>query len=456
MGTKGHELIPSARRMMTSLRDMGYDFAAAVADVADNSIEAKAKSISIDVQFDGDESTVRIADNGRGMKPADIREALRYGAEREYEETDLGKFGLGLKTASLSQCQRLTVASRSSKDRAEIAAYCWDVQHIQETDKWEVLEVPRETKPELLRAPLIDHPGTVVLWERLDRILGYKHPYGEFAKKRLSAMCRELEQHLGMVLHRFIKGEAGQTRRRFRVNGNEVRAWDPFARDEPDTKVLDPVTLRYDRDGIQGDILIEPYVLPPQSQFSSPEAHSAASGPARWNRQQGFYIYRAGRMIQSGGWSNLRTLDEHTKLARIAVSFAPVLDEAFQINVSKMRVQLPQQLRDDFEALIAPVIKTAQAAYRKPKPPSRALMNAQTDGSHQPSGAGASAVGRPGALPSGSTDSRVRETQSDYASNEQRWTLDELRRAAERVAMPQEQAVVRAVFARLALELKHE
>lgn len=450
MGTKGHELIPSARRMMTSLRDMGYDFAAAVADVADNSIEAKAKSISIDVEFDGDESTVRIVDNGRGMKPADIREALRYGAEREYEETDLGKFGLGLKTASLSQCQRLTVASRSSKDRAEIAAYCWDMQHIQDTDKWEVLEVSRDAKPDLLRAPLIDHPGTVVLWERLDRILGYKHPYGEFAKKRLSAMCRELEQHLGMVFHRFIKGEAGQTKRRLRVNGNEVRAWDPFARDEPDTKVLDPVTLSYDRDGIQGDILIEPYVLPPQSQFSSPEAHSAASGPARWNRQQGFYIYRAGRMIQSGGWSNLRTLDEHTKLARIAVSFAPVLDEAFQINVSKMRVQLPQQLRDDFEALIAPVIKTAQAAYRKPKSQSRALMNAQTDGSHQPSGAGA--LGRPEAPPTAS----VRETQSDYASNEQRWTLDELRRAAERVATPQEQAVVRAVFARLALELKHE
>lgn len=105
MARKGFELIPSARRLITSLRDMGYDFAAAVADVVDNSIEAKASRIAVDVHFDGDDSSVRIADNGVGMTPAQIREALRYGAERDYDTTEaLGKFGLGLKTASMSQC----------------------------------------------------------------------------------------------------------------------------------------------------------------------------------------------------------------------------------------------------------------------------------------------------------------------------------------------------------------
>src|ERR1019366_2495603 len=127
MGGKKHELIPSARRLITSLRDMGYDFAAAVADVVDNSIEAKANRIASDVLFEGDESSVRIADNGTGMTPAQIREALRYGADRDDYDADeaLGKFGLGLKTASMSQCQRLTVASRSSTERAEIYAHSW-------------------------------------------------------------------------------------------------------------------------------------------------------------------------------------------------------------------------------------------------------------------------------------------------------------------------------------------
>src|SRR5437016_5230466 len=134
----GHELIPSAKRLITSLRDMGYDFAAAVADLVDNSIEAKASRVGIAAQFLADDSWVRIVDNGRGMSPAQLREALRYGAERQYEASDLGRFGLGLKTASMSQCQRLSIASRSNPNRADIAAYCWDLDHILRTNKWEI------------------------------------------------------------------------------------------------------------------------------------------------------------------------------------------------------------------------------------------------------------------------------------------------------------------------------
>ena len=119
----GHEVIPSARRLITSLRDMGYDFAAAVADLVDNSIEARATLVAIDIEFDGDDSWVRVADNGRGMTTAELKEAMRYGAERDYKKEDLGKFGLGLKTASMSQCKRLSVASRINPDRADVAAF---------------------------------------------------------------------------------------------------------------------------------------------------------------------------------------------------------------------------------------------------------------------------------------------------------------------------------------------
>ena len=118
---KGHEVIPGARRLIMSLRNMGYDFAQAVADVVDNSIEAGASLVAIDIEFDGDDSWVRIADNGKGMNAEQLREAMRYGAERNYDENDLGKFGLGLKTASMSQCQCLSVASRWNRDRADIA-----------------------------------------------------------------------------------------------------------------------------------------------------------------------------------------------------------------------------------------------------------------------------------------------------------------------------------------------
>src|SRR6266550_2170055 len=219
----GYEVIPGARRLITSLRDMGYDFAAAVADLVDNSIEAGASLVAIDVEFDGDDSWVRVADNGRGMTPDELREAMRYGAERAYDEEDLGKFGLGLKTASMSQCQRLSVASRSSRGRADITAYCWDLEHIQRTNRWEILPLEKTGLGPAVRTPLKDTRGTVVLWQRLDRILGFKHPYGEFARKRLGQMCRELEDHLAMVFHRFMKGEVRGQKLKVMLNGNEVQ-----------------------------------------------------------------------------------------------------------------------------------------------------------------------------------------------------------------------------------------
>lgn len=243
-----------------------------------------------------------------------------------------------------------------------------------------------------------------------------------------------------MVFHRFLAGEAGGRKVRITVNGNPVKPWDPFAREERGTKPLQPVSLAYDYDGVSGAILIEPFVLPHQEEFSSPQAHAAAAGPLKWNRQQGFYIYRANRMIQSGGWSNLRTMDEHIKLARVAVSFKPRLDEVFKINVAKMRVQIPQQLRDEFEKAIRPVISIAQTAYRRPK------------GARHPAGG---IDGHPAnSAPTG------RRTQISVTASVGRrsgiggvWTIDEIRCAAERVATPVEKPIVRTVFDRLVEKL---
>jgi len=359
----GIEVIPSAKRLIKSLRDMGYDFSQAVADIVDNSIEAGATLVAIDLEFDGDDSWVRIADNGRGMKPEELREAMRYGAKRDYTEDDLGKFGLGLKTASMSQCQLLSVASRCNPARADIAAYSWDLDHIERTNRWEILPIERNGLGPAIREPLKDSTGTVVLWQQLDRILGYKHPYGEAARKRLSQICRDIELHLGMVFHRFLAGDVRGKRLKLLLNGNDIKLWDPFCRTEPKTNKLQPITIPIQHEEVSGTVLLEPYVLPHQEDFSSSEAFRGASGPANWNQQQGFYIYRAGRMIQSGGWSNLHAPDEHMKLARVGVSFSPVLDEAFKINVAKMRVQMPTQIRDSVKDAISPMRKLARETY---------------------------------------------------------------------------------------------
>jgi signal transduction histidine kinase len=120
-------LLPSARRLVSSLRDLGYSFPQAVADLVDNSVAAEARSIRIDIIFEGPDSWLRIADDGRGMSPSEATEAMRYGAQQQYEDESLGKFGLGLKTASLSQCRRLTVASRRETSGSRIEARLLDL-----------------------------------------------------------------------------------------------------------------------------------------------------------------------------------------------------------------------------------------------------------------------------------------------------------------------------------------
>jgi hypothetical protein len=437
----GIEVIPSAKRLIKSLRDMGYDFSQAVADIVDNSIEAGATLVAIDVEFDGDDSWVRIADNGKGMKPDQLREAMRYGAEREYNEDDLGKFGLGLKTASMSQCQRLSVASRWNADRADIAAYSWDLAHIERTNRWEILPLERNGLGPAIRQPLKDNAGTVVLWERLDRILGYKHPYGETARKRLSQTCREIELHLGMVFHKFLTGEVRGKRFKLLLNGNVIKPWDPFCRSQPKTRKLQPITIPVEHEGVSGEVLLEPFVLPHQDDFVPLDAFRLASGPASWNQQQGFYIYRAGRMIQSGGWSNLRAPDEHTKLARVAVNFSPALDEAFKINVAKMRVQIPSLVRDAVRDATGPVLKLAREAYDRklarppfPQPPAPENSTAQTSSGNASSRA---ATNSPAPGPAGSSE------ESSLLTLEQ-WSERLLSAATTR-----ERPVVEAVLQRL-------
>lgn len=365
------EVIPAARRLVRSLRDMGYDFVQAVADLVDNSIAAGAKTIDITIRFDGNNSWLRLADNGCGMNGKTITEAMRYGADtRDYESDDLGKFGLGLKTASMSQCRKLTVASRIDRDTKRIEARQFDLDHIEAANRWEIFILGPADRSEILVAPLLQHTGTVVLWEKLDRVLDYHDPWGERARKGLLALAQRLEEHLAMVFHRFITGDARKLGTRSKkvaltLNGAPIEAWDPFARSETATQVLDPVHLPAHMSGHSGTVRYQPYILPTEKKFSSKAAHDRAGGPNRWNSQQGFYIYRADRMIQSGGWCRMRTADEHTKLARVALDFDPDLDEAFEISVNKTRVKLSTELRDQLKQHVGRLATLAKNVYSR-------------------------------------------------------------------------------------------
>ena len=357
-------VLPSAARLMESLRDIGYDVASAVADLVDNSVDANAQRIEIRFRADGSKSWIRVADDGIGMSPRRLDEAMRYGSEAAYHGRALGQFGLGLKTASLSQCRRLTVASRAGRD-GRAAVRRWDLDQVLRRNSWDLERIALRQAPSELADVLPRDHGTVVLWEGLDRILSRRSTPGLTARA-LSTARRDVRQHLAMVFHRFLAGEAYGARARLSIviDGEPLEPWDPFARDEPHTRELPRQVLTFVSDDHAVDVDVSPYVLPNQELFSSQEAHRLAAGPNRWNRQQGFYVYRRDRLIQAGGWNRLRTLDEHAKLARIAVDLPIGREQHFGVDVAKMRVGFPEEVRSELRLIASATVAVAQERYR--------------------------------------------------------------------------------------------
>lgn len=414
-GVKTYEIRPSASRLIGSLRDIGYDFNTAIADLVDNSIEAGAAHIEIDIRYEGRRSSVLISDDGRGMTEASISEALRFGSQRPYDADDLGRYGLGLKTASLSQCRRLTVVSRRSLKQNRVSARQLDLGRIEQTDRWEVTDPQRVNNIDRAETRLRRGPGTVVVWEELDRVLGGTDPDSGWAKRRLAKLAPQLEAYLGMVFHRFLSGDVpGRATLYISVNGEKVRVWDPFASDEATIQMQARHWELPTSVGSQ-HVLLNRYVLPPKEKFSSPEEFERLGGPLKWNRQQGLYIYRSHRLIQGGGWSGLRTIDEHTKLARASLEFPSALDELFHVNVAKMKVAVPSEVRTMLEAPVHELCREADAIYR-----SNASLRANDASDRQRSAGtveGAGLAVRAAAMAAGMNPTQLRDFGSHLREN---------------------------------------
>ena len=194
-----HQVLPDAERIMSSLRDTGYTFPTAIADLVDNSIAAGATIVKIHVDMDfGGAIQVSVADNGTGMDHDTLISAMKYGAPRQVNSTNLGKFGLGLKTASTSYCRLLEVSTRSKQGSLNCAT--WDLDYIKKVNSWELhLDAPDTEAIALLDEVANGGSGTVVVWKRIDRLLQkeYKIPGGGFAQNALSEMSKNCGSNSG-------------------------------------------------------------------------------------------------------------------------------------------------------------------------------------------------------------------------------------------------------------------
>jgi hypothetical protein len=355
---------PSAARLTSSLRDIGYDFVSAIADLIDNSIAAGATDVAVEIEFAGPDSTIYIADNGCGLNARGMIEALRFGSRRTYGSGDLGRYGLGLKTASLSQARCVTIVSRSA-DRKRPLWMSLDLDLIAEFDDWVLAENPRDHAVARSEEMLGTGTGTVVVWQNLDRVLPASGAQGGWAKRRFEVLVEKTKRHLAMVFHRFLTGENKAQRISISVDGDKVRAWDPFVRHEPGTQQLSTQQFELESATGVGAVELRRYILPGKRSFSSLDAFENAAGPLNWNRQQGLYVYRENRLVQWGSWAGTRGIDEHTKLARASLDFTSSLDEVFNINVAKMRVSVPAQLKQMLDRPVSELCILADRVYRR-------------------------------------------------------------------------------------------
>ena len=358
------ELLPDPVRMVEGLRDTGYQFNTAVADVIDNSIAADATFVDIRLNLDfRGNITLEIYDDGVGMDRNELINAMKYGSSPRPSPASLGKFGFGLKTASTAFCRRLSVVSRNTADALLVRA-TWDLDHVRDANKWELLiDGPTKQESKAFHSVIGKGKGTLVLWEKVDRLLkNYSSPAGAAAKKALAKFSQGLRTHLSTVYQRFLDVDDERARNvAMRSDGETVLPWDPFCVQESQVASEDTPEVEL-TDGNTATFSMKAYVLPRKEEFSSVDVGKAARIT---NANQGIFIYRENRLIHGPDWLRMFSKEPHFSLLRIEFSFDHLLDDAFQIDIKKSQIILNEALYDHILDFLTPARRAAEEVYRK-------------------------------------------------------------------------------------------
>ena len=344
--------IPEASSMIETFRAIGYNIETAVADIIDNSISANAKNIWIRFEWEGSKTWLSIKDDGVGMNDAELIQAMRPGSKnplQERKEKDLGRFGLGLKTASFSQARKLTVISK--KNDFKPVFWTWDLDFVNQTGAWDLIKYLPDENLETEISKMTT--GTIVLWNDIDRVVKDFSQDDSKAEFKFNQTLEQVKKHIAMVFHKFID----QGKINIYFQDKKVDAWNPFLSNEKATQEFPPEKIQNSK------VKIEGFVLPHKSKISE-ESYKKAEGVKGWNEQQGFYIYRNERLLLAGDWLGLFRKEEHYKLARIQIELPNTLDESWQIDIKKSIARPPLVFRDQIRAYALKVRQHAVEVYR--------------------------------------------------------------------------------------------
>lgn len=333
---------PDAGALMRTARSFGsYDLASSLADLIDNSIHAGANRVSILCDFAEGKPVVRIRDDGAGMDSDALCRAMRPASSDptdERDKDDLGRFGWGLKSASFSQCSLLSVLSATTGQAIHGAV--WDLTDIH---GWRMGILSEVEAQGLASKDFNGESGTEVVWQRCDRL----SEEGRISAAEFNQILAAAEQRLALVFHKYLSGDAPARRISISLNGQDIESFDPMCRDHPATQ--QEHTESVDLPG--GRIVIRPYVLPHFGKMTLTQQRKLG-GDEGFVRNQGFYVYRNGRLLISGTWFNLARHGDLSQLMRIEIEIPNTLDGLWKITVDKSAAQLPPSLRTRLKALV--------------------------------------------------------------------------------------------------------
>ncbi len=361
------DLSPSPVALIESLRSIGYSMETAVADVIDNSITANASQIHVRFSWNSGNPWIAIIDNGHGMTESELKSAMRFGSMNPLQtraRNDLGRFGLGMKTASLSQCRHLTVLSQKNQ---QVSCCEWDLKQLTQTDSpgWKlgILDLDavhqRSTLNQIYKETFSQtQSGTIVLWEDVDRVI----EHSELSKQdnHFNQVMNDTRNHLALVFHRFLSPDIGKKKVVVLMNWDELQAFNPFNSRNLATQELEKQQIVVDGE----KIVVQPYVLPHHNKISRQEYEEYA-GSGGYLHNQGFYVYRNKRLIIKGTWFRLIKKEELNKLIRIQVDIPNTLDHLWKIDIKKSHAVPSELIKNELNRVIRKIEIAGRRVYRQ-------------------------------------------------------------------------------------------
>lgn len=344
---------PDAASLMTTARSFGnYDLPSALADLIDNSLKAESRHIQLSCLFNGGDPQVSVVDDGYGMTATELHLAMRPASANptaDRSPDDLGRFGWGLKSASFSQCKKLTVITRKNGD---LSGAEWNLDDV---TNWK-MGVLSENESKALCAPqLRERSGTEILWSHCDRL----SENGTITEDEFNDLIVYTRKRISLIYHKYLTGLVRKRPLAISLNGQKIEGFDPFYRDHDATQQLESEEVKIGGRRIR----IQPYILPHYSKITLSE-YDRLGGEEGFLRNQGFYVYRNDRLIINGTWFRLAKYGELSQLVRISVDIPNSLDDIWKITIDKADAQLPAVLKSRLKQIVDGLKSRSSRVFR--------------------------------------------------------------------------------------------